>query len=142
MHDFISDLRFAVRSFLKSPAFTLTAVLTLALGIGTNTAIFTIVNAVLLRPLPVESPERPVDIYTADEDGFPHATSSYPDYLDIRDQNTVFTGLAAHCPMFANLKWEGRSELLLGEIATSNYFDVLGIRPVLGRFFLPEETLA
>ena len=140
MHDLISDLRFAVRSFLKSPAFTLTAVLTLALGIGTNTAIFTIVNAALLRPLPVESPERLVDIYTADEDGFPHATSSYPDYLDIRDQNTVFTGLAAHCPMFANLQWEGRSELLLGEITTSNYFEVLGVRAALGRFFLPEET--
>ncbi len=139
MNDLISDLRFTLRSFRSHPAFTLTAVLTLALGIGVNAAIFSVVNAVLLRPLPVESPDRLVNVYTGDDTGFRHATSSFADYVDFRDQSDAFEGLAAHCPMFANLDWEGRSELVMGELATWNYFQVLGVRPALGRFFLPEE---
>jgi putative ABC transport system permease protein len=129
MNDLISDLRFTLRSFRSHPAFTLTAVLTLALGIGVNAAVFSVVNAVLLRPLPVDSPERLVNVYTRDDTGFRHATSSFADYVDFRDQSDAFEGLGAHCPMFANLEWEGRSELVMGELATWNYFQMLGVRP-------------
>jgi macrolide transport system ATP-binding/permease protein len=139
MSDVISDLRFTLRSFWSHPAFTLTAVITLALGIGVNAAIFSVVNAVLLRPLPVDSPDRLVNVYTSDDTGFRHATSSFADFVDFRDQSDAFEELGAHCPMFANLEWEGRSELVMGELATSNYFRMLGVRPTLGRFFLPEE---
>ncbi len=134
MRDLIWDLKFTFRSFLKSPAFVLTAVVTLALGIGVNTSIFSVVNAVLLRPLAVTDPDRLVDLYTS-ETGFAHAT----DYQDFRDESTTLEDLAGHTTMFASLDWEGQAELIAGALATWNYFDVLGVRPLLGRFFLPEE---
>lgn len=139
MREWLTDLRFAWRSHLSHPGFTLTALLTLALGIGVNTAVFSIVNALLLRPLPVSSPEQLVEVYTSDAEVQPYGSTSYPDYRDLRDQNTVFSGLAAHSLMFANLQLENRPQLLIGEIVSGNYFDVLGLRPALGRFFLPEE---
>ncbi len=138
MRDLIRDLKFTFRSSLKSPAFVLTAVVTLALGIGVNTSIFSVVNAVLLRPLPVTDPDRLVDLYTS-ETGFAHATSSFADYQDFRDESTTIQDLAGHTTMFASLDWEGQAELIAGALATWNYFDVLGVRPLLGRFFLPGE---
>ena len=113
MRDLIWDLKFTFRSFLKSPAFVLTAVVTLALGIGVNTSIFSVVNAVLLRPLAVTDPDRLVDLYTS-ETGFAHAT----DYQDFRDESTTLEDLAGHTTMFASLDWEGQAELIAGALAT------------------------
>ncbi|HSR53258.1 MAG TPA: ADOP family duplicated permease [Acidobacteriota bacterium] len=142
MRDFSADIRFALRSFIKRPGFTIIALLTLALGIGVNTAVFNIVNAVLLRPLPVEQPGRLATVYATGASGTDYGTQSYPDYLDLRSQVEGFTSMTAYCHMFGNLQWEGRTELLIGEVADCNYFDFLGVRPQLGRGFLPEECVA
>ena len=91
----LQDIRYAIRSFAKSPGFTFVVLLTLALGIGANTAIFTMVDAVLLRPLPVHEPAELADIYTSCRRGFPYCTSSYPDFLDYRERNTTFVDMAA-----------------------------------------------
>jgi predicted permease len=139
MEKLLKDTRYAVRMLMKSPGFTMVAVLSLALGIGVNTAIFTVVNAVLLRPMPVERPEELVEIYTYGDENYPQATSSYLDYVDLRDQNDVFSGLVAHSMMFASFSRDTGSQLLMGELVTGNYFDVMGIEPVIGRDFLPEE---
>src|SRR4029077_18291274 len=130
METFIQDLRYGVRSFIRQPGFTAVAVLTLALGIGANTVIFSLVNALLLRPLPgVEDPDRILAVYTSDYSSGIYSTSSFPDYLDFRDKNDVFTGLAAFAdsqPM--NLGLGGEPERVRGVIATGNYFSLLGIK--------------
>src|SRR4051812_43458300 len=138
MTDILQDIRFTWRSLKGRPAFAFTAVLTLALGIGINTGVFTLVNAILLRPLPVHEPEQLVELYTSREDRVGGVTS-YADLKDIQRANTSFTDLSGHSLLLANLNWQGRSELIIGEFATSNYMDVLGIRPQLGRFFTAEE---
>ncbi len=141
MHEsLLTDLRYAARMLFKSPAFTVVAVLSLGLGIGVNTTIFSIVNAVLLRPLPVESPEELVEIYTQGSDGYPYDTSSYPDYREMRDRSTSFAGIMTHEVTILNLdKGEGPSELIFGEAVSGNYFDVLGIEAAMGRTFAPDE---
>jgi putative ABC transport system permease protein len=93
-----ADVRFALRWLRRSPAFTLVAVASLAIGIGFNTALFTLVDALLFRPLPVERPDRLVDVFTSGGDADQYATSSYPDFLDFRTQNQVFTGMLALLP--------------------------------------------
>jgi len=138
--DVLQDVKFTWRSLRARPAFAFTAILTLSLGIGINSGVFTLVNAVLLRPLPVYQPERLVELYTRRDDRIGGVTS-YLDLKDIQHANTAFTGMAGHSLLFANLNWQGRSELIIGEFATSNYMDVLGIRPQLGRFFTAEEEL-
>jgi len=141
MENLLKDIRYAFRMLMKSPGFTIVAVLSLALGIGVNTAIFTVVNAILLRPMPVEAPEELVEIYTYGDENFPQATSSYLDYVDLRDQTDVFSGLVGHSMMFASFSRDASSQLVMGELVTGNYFDVMGITPALGRAFLPEEDL-
>src|SRR5215470_5376218 len=94
---FLADVRYALRWLRRSPGFALVAIASLAIGIGFNTALFTIVDAVLFRPLPVERPDRLVEIYTMSPDG-DYATSSYPDYLDLVAQNQVFTGMVGYNP--------------------------------------------
>ena len=138
MRDIFQDIKFTWRSLTTRPVFAATAILTLALGVGMNTTVFSLVNAVLLRPLPVHQPDRLAELYTSSEDRQGGVTS-YADLKDLRASNTAFSGLAARSLMFANLSWNGRSELLIGELATSNYFDVLGIHAQVGRFFLAEE---
>ena len=133
------DIRYAFRTLRKSPVFVLVAVSSLALGIGVNTTIFTVVNSVLLRPLPVSRPDELVEIYTSESGGNAHSTTSYPDYVDFRDQNQVFSDLVGHSLMFATMGREGTSQLVMGEVVTGNYFDALGIKPALGRGFLAEE---
>jgi predicted permease len=128
-----SDLRYAVRWLLRSPGFTAIAVLSLGLGIGVNTAMFSLVDAVLLRPLPVERPETLVDVFTSSPDGDLYATSSYPDLLDLKAQNDVFTDMIGYSPMFAPLNLGDRARLVMGHVVTSNHFDVLGVPPFLGR---------
>ena len=127
------DIRYAWRWLVRSPAFALVAVLSLGLGVGVNTAMFTLVDAVLLRPLPVSSPSTLVDIFTNGDDGDVHATSSYPDFLDLKTENTVFSDIIGFSPMFAALSLGDRSRLVIGQVVTANHFDVLGIRPERGR---------
>jgi predicted permease len=142
MDDLLQDLRYAIRGLRKSPAFTVVAIVTLALGIGVNSSIFSLVNAVLLRPLPVESPEQLVDIYGHTSTSSSHDSNSYPNYLDYREQSETLSGLIGYTNFFGNLSIEGSSELVIGEIVTEDYFSVLGIRPTLGRAFLREEYSA
>ncbi|HSF19789.1 MAG TPA: ABC transporter permease [Vicinamibacteria bacterium] len=135
----IQNVKFGFRALWKRPAFTLVAVLSLALGIGLNTTIFTVVNAVMLRKLPISEPERLVEVYTGPSDEMPYLTNSYPDLLDLREQTDAFSGLAGHAFVRGILTRDGRSELTTGEVVTANYFDLLGVQPSLGRNFLPEE---
>jgi putative ABC transport system permease protein len=137
--EMFQDLRFGARMLLKHKGLTLIAALTLSLGIGANTAIFSLANALLLRSLPVPQPERIVHVSRDDGMGEP---LSYPDFVALRARNEVLSGLAA--AHFAELSFGNgsRSEMLRGELVSSDYFDVLGVRPALGRGFLPEEERA
>ncbi len=137
----LADIRFAFRWLGKSPAFTLLAVASFAIGIGFNTALFTFVDALLFRPLPVERPDRLVDVYTASTDGDVYATSGYPDLLDWKAQNTVFTDMMGFSPSFAAMSLSDRSRLVMGEVVTGGYFQVLGVRAALGRTLLPEDDV-
>jgi putative ABC transport system permease protein len=133
------DLRQAVRLLVKHPGFTLVAVMSLALGIGANTAIFSLVNALLLRPMPVARPSEIVSVFTSDFSGPLYGASSYPDYLDFRRVDAL-SGLAAWAPTpVALAQGSGQSQRLFAEAVSANYFDVLGVRPLMGRGFAPEE---
>ena len=131
------DLRFAVRMLLKSPGFTAVAVLTLALGIGANTAIFSLVNGVLLRPLPYRNPNRLTMVWEKGRDGSPENVG-YATYLDWKSQNKGFEEIAIYSSWQPVLQ-VGEPEQLSGLRVTSNYFRTLGIHPEIGRDFLPEE---
>src|SRR5437868_377074 len=135
------DLRYALRALAKHRALAAVAVLSLALGIGANTTIFTLVNAVLLRPLPVEDPARLVAVHTLDSRNPGFTLCSYPNYKDYRDHNQVFTSLLLHSGIFVNLSGHGDPQLLMGQLVSGNYFTTLGIKPILGRGFTPEEDL-
>src|SRR6266481_391966 len=133
------DLRHSVRMLLKRPGFTLTVVITLALGIGANATIFTWIKAVLLEPLPgIEQPERLVEIWGATRNNSALSTS-YLDYLDLRDRNEVLSGLIAHQMLPLNLGRGGKPERIRGAIVSGNYFQDLGVKALIGRTFLPEE---
>ena len=140
MQTILQDLRFSLRLLLKQPGFTAIAVLTLALGIGANSTIFSFVNAVLLKPLPVTKPEELVTLYTSDFSGQLYGASSYPDYLDFRARAEGLAGLTAYWGQSVMPGIAGESqEPLNAEIVTGNYFAVLGVNPINGRAFLPEE---
>ncbi|HEY7569599.1 MAG TPA: ABC transporter permease [Gemmatimonadaceae bacterium] len=134
------DIRYAARGLLKAPGFTLVALLTLALGIGVNSSIFSVVNAILFRPLPVERPDELVDIYGRQSTASEHGTHSYPNYLTYRGATSTLSDLIGHSNFFANLSIEGSSDLVTGELVTDNYFQALGVRPALGRTFAPDEA--
>jgi putative ABC transport system permease protein len=135
----LQDLKYAVRLLAKSPAFTTTAVLSLALGIGANTAIFSLVNAALLRPIPVEDPARLAAVFMTDQRNPGNLPLSHLNYKDLRDQNQVFDGMAAYG--FAQVNWitENESEQILLQVVSGNYFSVLGARPAMGRGFVADE---
>jgi predicted permease len=133
------DIRYALRGLRRAPGFTAVAVATLAVGIGVNATIFSVVSSVLFRPLPVERPAELVNVYGRAVTASGHDAISYPNYEDYRAQSTTLSGLAAHTNFFANLSIEGSSELVVGEIVSDNFFEVLGVRPVLGRSFAPDE---
>src|ERR671916_2803633 len=135
----IKDLRYGLRRLARSPAFTCVAVLSLALGIGANTAIFSLVNTALLRPLPVERPEQIVSLANAaGSRGFP--AFSYPNYKDLRDRSgEVFDGLYAYRFAPLSVSHEGASERLWGYVVTGNYFEVLGVKAALGRVLTPDD---
>ena len=142
LESLFGDVRFALRWLWKSPGFTLVAVASLAIGIGFNTALFTIVDALLFKPLPVKASDRLVDVFTSDSSGSSlFSTSSYPDYLDLRAQNDVFEGMAGYSPMFAALNLDNRSRLAMGEIVSGDYFQVLGVSAVLGRTIVPDDDV-
>ena len=138
--DISQDVRYGLRMLLKNPAFTLIAVLALALGIGANTAIFSVVNTLLLRPLPYKNPSQLVVIWeNATHLGFPKNTPAAANFLDWQKQNTLFEGMAAFAERSFNLTGVGEPERLDGRRVSANLFDLLGVRPLLGRNFVPEE---
>lgn len=141
MNSLLQDLRFGLRMLIKNPIFTLVAVVTLALGIGANTAIFSVVDAVLLRPLPYPEANRLVFLWsTMNSQGVPTSGSSLPDYYAWRDQNRVFDGLAGFYNGDVNLSSSGSApELIQGAYITSNFFQVLKVPPASGRLFASEE---
>jgi macrolide transport system ATP-binding/permease protein len=136
----VQDLRFGLRMLSKNPTFTCVAVLTLALGIGANTAVFTFVNALLLRPLAgVRAPDRLVQVGRQHADKPYLSDSSYPDYLDYRSQNTVLSGLAVIAPRAFHLRTGRETERVAGELVSSNYFHVLGVGAAHGRLMAPGD---
>ena len=143
MHQLISDVRYALRILLRSPGFTLIAILALALGIGANTAIFSAVDAILLRPLPYPDADRLVMVWEdASHVSFPRNTPAPANYFDWKKQNTVFVDMAALRGRSANLTGDGAPELVQGRTVTPNFFSVLGVQPVLGHAFTAEDDKA
>jgi len=141
--DFWQDLRYAARMLVKNPGFTAVAVIALALGIGANTAIFSVVNTVLLRPLPYKDPERLVMVFEdSSKHGFPRDVPTSANYLDWRDQNQVFDSMAAIAGDSFNLTGVGDPERILGYRVSASLFPMLGISPQLGRWFTPDEDQA
>jgi putative ABC transport system permease protein len=134
------DLRYGVRLMFKNPGFTLAALFTLALGIGANTALFSLVDTVLLRPLPFRDPDRLVMVWEdASSIGFPRNTPAPANFADWKAQNQVFEDMAATAGRSYNLTGDGEPENLEGRTVTGNFFNVLGVEPKLGRGFLSEE---
>jgi predicted permease len=134
------DLRLAMRRLRQNPTFSAVAILTLALGIGANTAIFSVINTVLLRPLPVGHGSELISLnQTMGDSTVP--TFSYPNYRDLRDRNTVLSGLVAYAFTPTSLGLPGNSQRLWGYLVTGNYFDVLGVNAARGRLFHPEDDL-
>ena len=150
LDDLLRDLRYGVRVLAKQPGFTAVAALALALGIGVNTAILSAVRGLVLRPLPAQRPEELVVPYWGRKtDAQVWGKFSYPNYLDLREQSTSFSELCAWSETSAGISdtesrggGDERAEIAWGELVSANYFDVMGVRPVLGRGFLPEEVSA
>ena len=136
------NIRYALRRLIQNPGFTVTALLSLALGIGANTAIFTVVNAVLLRALPLQAPDELVDIYLSQSEAS-YNLLSYPDFRDLRESSQdVFTGVAATRPALVQLDIDGGIEMVFGEVITGNYFPMLGVPAQMGRTFGPDDDVA
>jgi putative ABC transport system permease protein len=150
MQSLLQDLRYGARMLLKNPGFTVIAVLTLALGIGANTAIFSLTDQILLRRLPVERPEELVVLRSPGpkgghvwSDGDDAASFSYPMYKDLRDRGAnVFSGLLARFAIPLSVAGAGQTERADGELVSGNYFEILGVRPALGRVFNQEDDRA
>ncbi|PYJ47551.1 MAG: permease [Verrucomicrobia bacterium] len=135
----IADLKFALRMLVKNPAFSIVAFLAIALGIGANATIFGIINALILRPLPVGHSDRLVRMYTADPRFVGASAISYPNFLDYSKQDTAFTGMAGYAFAAMGMTRGAETRTVFGEVVTGNYFDLLEVKPALGRTFLPEE---
>jgi len=136
----MNDLRYAVRSLSKRPGFAAVAIVTLALGIGANTAVFSVVNGVLLRPLPYLDPDELVMVFrTVPRFGFDRSTASFPDFADWREQATSFAGLAAYASSRVTVVDQRGAEEVTGARVTSALWPVLGVRPVFGRSFEDRE---
>jgi predicted permease len=147
MNTLLQDVRYGLRMLAKAPGFTAIAVLTLALGIGANTAIFSLTDQVLLRRLPVPHAEQLVELRSPGpnpgstwSDGIEGSSFSYPMYKDLREQTKdAFSGLLATYPVALDISGHGASERASGELVSGNYFQVLGVTPALGRMFTPED---
>ncbi|HKU28509.1 MAG TPA: ABC transporter permease [Candidatus Sulfotelmatobacter sp.] len=127
-----ADLRYALRQLWKHPGFSLTAMVTLTLGIGANVVVFSVLNALIVRPLNVSDPQR---LYNVEHKQHGWYSQSYPDYLDYRDRNRTFDGMVAYDSMSAAIFARETTTKNFGYLASGNYFDVLGVQPLLGRFF-------
>jgi hypothetical protein len=144
VRNILRDIQFALRSFRKSPVFTVVAVLSMALRIGANTAIFSLIDQLILRPLPIRDPQAVVLLKGA---GFHYGSNhginmlSYPMYQDIRDRNTVFSGMMCRASLTANIGTSSQVEIVQSELVSGNYFPLLGISAVLGRLFAAADDL-
>jgi putative ABC transport system permease protein len=146
MQNLWKDITFGMRMLAKSPGFTAIAVITLALGIGANTAIFSLMNQVLLRELPIKNPDQ-LEILRApgpktghvSTDGDSTESFSYPMYKGLRDTNAVFSGILARYGFAASVSNRGQTDRATGEVVTGNYFDVLGVQPAIGRVFTQDD---
>ena len=140
MSSLLLDVKYGLRQLLRSPGFTVVALLTLTLGIGANTIIFGIVNGLILRPLAVPHADRLAALFATDRRSGDTHTLSYPEYLDYRDRGGIFAGLAAQQGIPVSLGGGERAEVVWGEIVSENYFSVLGLAPALGRTFQPQDA--
>ncbi len=138
MSTLLQDLKYGLRMLAKNPGFTAVAIMTLALGIGANTAFFSVVNGVLLSPLPYWQPDRLVALYSRTPDS-PWWSISYPNFLDWVRDNRSFSALAGYRTDSFNLTGIGEPERVRAEMMSASFFPVLGVKPVIGRTFLPEE---
>ncbi len=140
MNNLLQDIRFGLRMLLKSPGISIIATIALALGIGANTAIFTVVNAVLLRPLPFPNPDSLVSVFETDlQRGLQRGSHSYPNFFDIRTQNTVFERIALYRDGNFIMTGRGEPARLTGCVATADLLPLLGVAPMLGRTFHPDD---
>ncbi|HXM70012.1 MAG TPA: ABC transporter permease, partial [Thermoanaerobaculia bacterium] len=139
MTGWMEDLRLAARVLARRPGFSAVIVATLGLAIGANAAVFSFVDAILLRPLPVAAPERLVRIYSRFASGLDWASVSYPNYRDFERANRVFAALAAEANQAYVIGDGASNEQVVGAQVSANYFATLGVRPALGRAFAPEE---
>jgi predicted permease len=138
----IQDFRFAFRQLWKAPGFTIAAVVVLALGIGVNTAIFSLVNVMLFQPPNYARPAEIVQLFSQDKkDPKSFRAFSYPTFRDVRDQNTVFSGLLAHDDLVVGLGEKGNTRRSIADMVSADFFSVLGVTPIYGRTFLPEEEI-
>ena len=150
MNQLLQDVRYGLRQLRKSPGFALTAIVTLALGIGANTAVFTLFDQALLRMLPVHRPQELVRFHwkgtfrgsMSSFGGDSHNYFSYPMYKDLRDQNQVFSGVLASDKCSVGLSWHNQAENEHAEVVSGNYFQVLGLAPALGRLFTQQDDTA
>ena len=138
MRTLLQDIRYGARVLRKSPGFTLIAVLTLALGIGANTALFSVVNGVLLNPLPYSHPEQLVALH-ASKPNFANGSISYPNFIDWQKNNHSFEAMAAYRSLVFNLTGSGDAEQLFGQFVTADFFTILNTKPVVGRAFFEGE---
>jgi hypothetical protein len=141
MDTLIQDLRYGLKQLWKSKGVTIVAIVSLAVGIGANSVIFSLVNSLLLRPRAVANPDQLVELYTGDRNQ-PYQTCSYPSYLDLRDHNDVLSGLAAYGIRQFKLDDGNQVEQIWGEAVSGDYFDVLGVPAFKGRTFFAEEDSA
>lgn len=139
MQNLIKDVRYGIRMLMKNPGVTLVAVITLALGIGANTAIFSGVNSFLMKPLPVPRPGELIRPMEVAEDRELNDEMSYPDFVDYRAQSSSFVGLAAEDMVPAAIDTENQNDVIWGQVVSANYFDVVQVNPILGRTFAPDE---
>src|SRR5262245_11273792 len=139
MDSLVQDIRYAFRSLKANPGFAATVVLTLMLGIGINTSVFSFVNRLLFVPMPFEKPDELVSVYSTGDDFLNETPVSYPDYKDFRDRNNVFTSVAGFAPEPLLMSTDQTGVFLLGEAVTGNYFETLGVDTVMGRTLRPED---
>ena len=136
----LKDIRYGIRSLLKRPGLTAVVLLTLGLGIGVNTAIFSAVDSVLLRPLPLQNPDRLVAVWEHTPSlGIAQNHMAPANFFDLRQHNEVFEGLSAFSETSVNLTGTGEPEHLTGQLVSANVFSLLGVAPALGRAFSPDE---
>ncbi len=140
MEIILADIRYSLRVLAKNPAFTLIAVLTLALGIAANTTIFSWISATILDPIPgARNTSEIVSVMRGERSEHPTPPFSYLDYVDLRERTATFSGLMAHHEEFFAITGAGKPERVYGAMISANYFEVLGVRPILGSGFLPAE---